>query len=88
MKKKSFSFMTAVAALCIGVHSASAGFVGMPLNLKAAIELTRVNAPPLSCQFYTDDVLTGPLLVKDCWQSFGRSFGYGSFEQDILLRFV
>jgi hypothetical protein len=88
MKKKIFSFMTAVAALCIGVHSASAGFVGMPLNLKAAIELTGVNVPRLSCQFYTVDVLTGPLLVKDCWQSFGQSFGYGSFEQDILLRFV
>jgi hypothetical protein len=63
--KKRFSIMTAaVAALCMGLHSASASLLGMPLNLKGAIELHRVDAP--ACQFYTDDVFAGPQLVKDC----------------------
>jgi hypothetical protein len=48
----------------MGLHSASASLLGMPLNLKGAIELHRVDAP--ACQFYTDDVFAGPQLVKDC----------------------
>jgi hypothetical protein len=38
----------------------------MPLNLKVAIELHNVGAPAPACQFYTDDVFAGPVLVKDC----------------------
>ena len=64
--KKYISTLAAVAlALCFGLHSASAGLLGMPLNLKAVIELADVEAPA-SCQFYTDDVLTGPIFVKSC----------------------
>jgi hypothetical protein len=61
------SIMTAaigIAALCMGLHPASANLLGMPLNLKVAIALRGVDAP--ACQFYTDDVFTGPLLVKSC----------------------
>jgi hypothetical protein len=34
--------------------------------LKVAIESRYVDAPAPVCQFYTDDVLTGPLLAR-CW---------------------
>jgi hypothetical protein len=65
--KKNISVRAAViAALCVGLHPASASLLGMPLNLKAAIELREVVAPTAACQFYTDDVLTGPLLVSQC----------------------
>jgi hypothetical protein len=65
--KKNVSIVTAaIAALCMGLHPASANLLGMPLNLKAAIELRDVDAAVPACQFYTDDVFTGPLLVKGC----------------------
>ncbi len=65
--KKNISIVTAaIAALCMGVHPASASLLGMPLNLKFAIELRDVDVPAPACQFYTDDVFTGPLLVKGC----------------------
>jgi hypothetical protein len=63
--KINISIVTAaVAALCMGLHPASANLLGMPLNLKVATVLRDVGAP--ACQFYTDDVFTGPLLVKSC----------------------
>jgi len=63
--KNNISILTAaIAALWMGWHPASANLLGMPLNLKAAIALRDVNAPV--CQFYTDDVFAGPLLVKGC----------------------
>ena len=55
-----------VASLCIGLNPASANLLGMPLNLKGAIELRDVGAPAPARQFYAGDVLTGPLLVRDC----------------------
>ncbi len=65
--KKNFSIATAaIAGLCMGLHPASASLLGMPLNLKFAIELRDVEAPAPACWFYTDDVFTGPLLVKGC----------------------
>lgn len=65
--KKNISIVTAaIAALYIGLHPASASLLGMPLNLKVAIEPRDVNAQVPACQFYTDDVFTGPLLVKGC----------------------
>lgn len=64
MKKNISIVAVAIAALCSGLHPVSAGLIGMPLNLKAAIELGDVVAP--ACQFYTDDVFTGPLLVRGC----------------------
>jgi hypothetical protein len=66
MKKHISVVMTAIAALCMGLHPASAGLLGMPLNLKVAVELRHANAPAPACEFYTDDVLIGPVLVKDC----------------------
>jgi hypothetical protein len=64
MKKNIAIAMTAIAALCTGLLPASASLLGMPLNLKIAIEL-HVDAPTPARQFYTDDVLSGPLL-KGC----------------------
>jgi hypothetical protein len=66
MKKNIAIAMTTIAALCIGLIPANASLLGMPLNLKVAIESRYVDAPAPVCQFYTDDVLTGPLLVKGC----------------------
>ena len=66
MKKNISTMLAAIAALCIGSHPASTSVLGMPLNLKIAIELRDVVAPAPACQFYTDDVLTGPLLVREC----------------------
>jgi hypothetical protein len=65
--KKNISIVTAaIAALCMGLHPASASLLGMPLNLKIAIEVRGVGAQAPACEFYTDDVFTGPLLVRDC----------------------
>ena len=64
MKKKIFVVAAAIAALGMGLHSASASLLGMPLNLKAAIAFQDVDVP--ACQFYTDDVFAGPVLVKGC----------------------
>ena len=66
MKKKISTLVVATVALCIGFHSASASLLGMPLNLKVAVQLMEVSAPATTCQFYTDDMLMGPLLVRDC----------------------
>jgi hypothetical protein len=66
MKKYISIILTTVAAISIGLHPASASLLGMPLNLKVVIELRNFDAPASACEFYTDDVLTGPLLVKVC----------------------
>jgi hypothetical protein len=59
MKMNIFFAMTAtIAVLCICSHSASASLLGMPLNLKAAIELHNVVASAPHVDF-TDDVPTG-----------------------------
>jgi hypothetical protein len=64
MKNKIFIPAVTVVALCVGLHSASASLIGMPLNLKAAIEPRDVDGQ--GCHFYTDDVFAGPLLIKAC----------------------
>lgn len=66
MKKNISIVVIAIAALSLSLHPASASLLGMPLNLKAAIELHSADAPASAYQFYTDDVLTGSLLVKVC----------------------
>jgi hypothetical protein len=66
MKKYISVVMTAMAVLFMGLHPASAALLGMPLNLKAAIELRHVNAPAPAWEFHTDDVLIGQVLVRDC----------------------
>jgi hypothetical protein len=69
MKKKISTLVVATVALCIGFHSASASLLGMPLNLKVAIELTHVDAPATACEFYTDSIVTGPWLANNCQRS-------------------
>ena len=64
MKKKISILTAALVALGTGLHSASAGLIGMPLNLKVAIESHDVDGQ--ACQFYTDDVFTGPVLIMGC----------------------
>jgi hypothetical protein len=66
MKKHISIVAAAIAALCMGLHPAGASLLGMPLNLKAVIDLHDVGAPAPACQFYTDDVFAGPVLVKGC----------------------
>jgi hypothetical protein len=61
MKKYVSTLLTITVALCIGMHSASASLLGMPLNLKIVIELRDVAAPAPASEFYTDDVFAGPV---------------------------
>jgi hypothetical protein len=65
-EKEDFNFGGCTVAFCVGFHSASASLLGMSLNLMVAIKLIEADAPRASWQFFTDDVLTGPLLVKRC----------------------
>jgi hypothetical protein len=65
MKKQLSTLLAATAALCIGIQSASAGLLGMPLNLKAAIVLIDADGSVPSYQHYAD-VLTGLSLVESC----------------------
>ena len=69
MKKNFFAVMAASVALSVGLQSANAGLIGMPLNLKAAIQISAVESPVAACQFYTDDVLTEMLSAKSCWRA-------------------
>ncbi|WP_213736779.1 hypothetical protein [Bradyrhizobium sp. dw_411] len=64
MKKNISIVATAIAALGIGLHPASASLLGMPINLKVAIELREASAAVPVCQFYTGDALTGSLLQE------------------------
>ena len=66
MKKYISIILTTVAAISMGLDPASAGLLGMPINLKVAIELHVADAPAPACQFYTDDVLIGLVLVRGC----------------------
>jgi hypothetical protein len=64
MKKNISIVAAAIATLCIGLPPASASLLGMPMNLKVAIELHEASAAVPACQFYTGDVLTGSLLQE------------------------
>jgi hypothetical protein len=69
--KKISTIAVALMLLGIGFQSANAGLLGMPLNLKAAIGQVDGSAlsgifPQQFQFFYTDDVLTGSLLVSRC----------------------
>ena len=66
MKKNISILMAAIAALCLGLHPAGAGLLGMPLNLKVAVDLHAAATPIPACEFYTDDVLAGPVLIRGC----------------------
>jgi hypothetical protein len=68
------TLITALSLLCAGYQSADASLLGMPLNLKASIGQTGFDGPaapavlqhPACHFFYTDDVLTGLVLVSNC----------------------
>ena len=66
MKKNISVLAAAIAALCVGLHPAGASLLGMPLNLKVAIELRDIDVLAPACPFYTDDVFAGPVLIKNC----------------------
>jgi hypothetical protein len=66
MKNNISTMLLASAALYIGLHPASANLLGMPLNLKVAIEHSNVRVLIPACQLYTDDVLSGPLPINEC----------------------
>lgn len=64
VKTKISILATAVAVLSLSLYPAKASLLGMPLNLKAAFEARAAQVP--ACQFYTDDVFAGPVLIKCC----------------------
>ena len=66
MKRHISIAAAAIAALSVGLHPVSASLLGMPLNLKVAIEFRDVDALAPACPFYTDDVFAGPVLIKSC----------------------
>jgi hypothetical protein len=63
--KKTLAIAAALVLLCAGFQTATAGLLGMPLNLKAAIEQAdpeRSTSPVIYQQqfLYAGDVLAGP----------------------------
>jgi hypothetical protein len=72
--KKISTIGAALVLLCTGFQSANAGLLGLPLNLRAAITQADLDGPastaivqqPSYRFFYTDDLLTEPLLVIGC----------------------
>jgi hypothetical protein len=64
---RTISILTALTVFCFGSQSADAGFLGMPLNLKAVIEHVEFDAPAASDkpsgEFLNDDALIGSALV-------------------------
>jgi hypothetical protein len=65
MKKKISILVAVFAVLGMSLYPASASLLGMPLNLKAALESRDTQTPP-ACEFYTDDVFAGPVLIRGC----------------------
>jgi hypothetical protein len=66
MKRHISIAAAAIAALGMGLHPVGASLLGMPLNLKVAIEFRDVDALAPACPIYTDDVFAGPVLIKNC----------------------
>ena len=70
---KTSTIIIALALAC-SMPSANAGLLGMPLNLKATMEQADSDGSASSALlryrslqlFYSDDVLTGALLVSRC----------------------
>jgi hypothetical protein len=66
MRKISTLALIAAIATCIG-QSATAGLLGMPLNLRATIEQINLGTVSTnSCRGFTDDVFIGPLPINLC----------------------
>jgi hypothetical protein len=64
VKKKISILTTAITVLGMSLYPANASLLGMPLNLKVALESRDAQTP--ACQFYTDDVFAGPVLIRGC----------------------
>jgi hypothetical protein len=64
MKKKICILTAVIAAMGMNSYPASAGLLGMPLNLKSAIEQRDTQQPVW--QFYPDDIFADPLLIWEC----------------------
>ena len=69
MKKSISTLIAVIVALSVGINSAGASLIGMPINLKVAIELTHVDTPAPACGFYVDGIVAGLWLVNDCLRS-------------------
>ena len=65
MKKISI-LATVIAILSVSQYQAEASLLGMPLNLKSALEARDARSPAQACEFYTDDVFAGPVLIRGC----------------------
>jgi hypothetical protein len=50
----------------VSQYQAEASLLGMPLNLKSALDARDARAPTQACEFYTDDVFAGPVLIRGC----------------------
>ncbi len=71
MSDRSICLVAAVAVLA-SISPASAGLLGMPMNLKFTLEAsnTPVKAsdemPADACLAHTDDVFAGPIAFRTC----------------------
>ncbi len=64
--KKILILAAAIAVVIVSQYEAKASLLGMPLNLKSALEARDARAPAQACEFYTDDVFAGPVLIRGC----------------------
>lgn len=64
--------LAAAIAASASISPASAGFVGLPMNLKFTLEAPNtliraaVDKPADACWAHTDDVLAGPVAIWTC----------------------
>jgi hypothetical protein len=59
-------FVATIISLAIQVHAANAGFVGMPLNLRAAVGAVEADMMSRSYQTDTDYFRAAPDLIIEC----------------------
>jgi hypothetical protein len=67
MKKKLSILTAAIAILGMSLYPANASLLGMPLNLKAALELHDTATP--AYPFHADDVFAGPMFLVSRFRS-------------------
>jgi hypothetical protein len=71
MLSRSIAFIAAVALLA-SASPASAGLLGMPMNLKFKLNFSntiiKVHAEEriYACMLHTDDIFAGPVTIWDC----------------------
>jgi hypothetical protein len=67
MRRISILAVITAMATCIGFETATAGLVGMPLNLRTTIDRINLEAASVdSCLGYTDDVFIGRVPIRVC----------------------